>query len=181
MKNLTKAQLKIIYLVITLILAFILFLFLVFFPQRNKLSQIKNELDGTDAQINEITSFYQGQDLAATVTKISQQLSGALELLPSKEEIVIKYLSKNARKFEIDVKNMSLAEKKQFKDKVQGHVIQELPISMSLNCGYKALGEYLSTLRKDNSLLIKVRQLNIRGQGRPVLDVNMQISVYMTE
>jgi len=181
MKNFTNAQLKIIYLVLALFLAFILFLSIIFSPQRRKLNEIKKELIRTDAQINEITGLAQGQDLASAVRRIDQQLNKALELLPSKDELIIKYLSKNARKFEIDIKNMSLADKKQYKDKVEGYLIEELPITMSLSCGYKALGEYLNALSKDNTLLIKINQLIIRGQGRPALDVNMQLSVYMTE
>jgi len=181
MKNLTKAQLKIIYLVLILIVAFILFLFIIFFPQRRKLSEIKAEIARTDAQINEITSLSQGKDLAQVVRNIDKELDKAVELLPAKEELIIKYLSKNARKLEIDVKNMNLAEKKQLKDKVQGYVIEELPIVMSLSCGYKALGEYLNILKNDNVLLVKVKQLSIRSQKRPVLEVNMQISVFMAE
>lgn len=183
MINLTKGQQKIIYLLLILIVALILFLFLIFIPQKRRLSEIKSELRNTESQISDITQLTQGQDLSETVKKIDQQLANAISALPKNDELVIKYLSKNARKLEIDIKNMSLAGKINIDHKIAGYVIEELPITLSLSCNYKALSEYLKLLRQDSAILVKIKQVNIasKGQGRPALQVNLGLSAFLAE
>jgi len=52
---------------------------------------------------------------------------------------------------------------------------------MSLSGEYRAIGEYIDVLLNDFPNLVRVRQLNIqgKGEGRPILEADLQISVYL--
>jgi len=96
---------------------------------------------------------------------------------------VINYLSEAARKLRISIKSISLDNNKAEQTQVPGFTIIKLPISLKLNCEYKALGEYLHILRDNSPFLIRVEHLDISGQGEGVasLDVNLKLLGYLTK
>ena len=183
MKKLTKEQKRIIYLGAIILVAIILFWLIIYAPQSRRLRAIKNQLNDAEARIAEITQIAEGEDLSVVVRKYNEQLIGLQNKFPSSEEAVINFLSENARRLKIDVKNITMAANILLKDKIPGYEVEELPISMNLSCDYRSLGEYLSILRNDASILARIRQLGIRGEGegRPVLNVTLQISVYLSK
>ena len=183
MKNLSKEQKKIIYLAVILIGFLLLFLVFIYAPQSRRVKEIKNKLFFAENQITEINKITQGQDLAAAVGKLNQKLVRLVRRMPERQEVAMKFLTENARRLGIEVKNIVLLDKQIAANKAPGYIIGEVPIAMTLTADYKAIGEYLIALDEDESLLTRVRELDIKGdgEGQPKLDVSLQISAYLSE
>ena len=182
MKKLSKEQQKIIYISLGSIVFLLLFLFLVYLPQSRKLSLIKQSLSSTERQIVEITNITQGRDLFEVVSKLTKDLNVMALKLPIRQEVVMNYLSDNARKYGVDVKNIVLGEKRPIDDKIPGYSIAVMPISMVVVADFRSLGNYLNSLTNDYSLLIVLERVEIKGdgQGRTNLDANLKINAYFS-
>ncbi|MFH1441892.1 MAG: type 4a pilus biogenesis protein PilO [Candidatus Omnitrophota bacterium] len=183
MKKITKEQKKIIY--ISLILsAFTVFLWIfIITPQKNKLVSIRNRLSQAEAQITEIKQLTQGRDMAVVVTELNKKLVDALDKLPFRQEVVINYLSDNARNLGIEIKNINLSDKQSAVKTISGYAISEVPININLSGEYRAIGEYLNILRDDSVILIKIGKIDIkgRGEGYSYLDMSLEISAYFAK
>ncbi len=180
-KNLSVQQKKILYIAGIILLSLFLFSFLIFIPQRKKLADIKNKLQAAEAKIAEITSLTKNQDLGAAMKVLNQQFIDTSARLPPQEEMVLSFLAENSRKFKIEVKNISLAKGALLKDKVAAGNLEIMPVNMSLESDYRALGEFLNVLGSDKSILLRVKRLEIRskGAGNPQLEINLQLLAYL--
>lgn len=181
-KNLSREQKKIIYISAVGLVFLFSFLVFVYGPQSRKFAAIKRELSQTENQIKEIMSIVGGRDLPQAVRDLKTRLTNTASKLPSKEDVVISNLSENAKKLNLEVKNIIPANKQLLGNRITGYIIEELPISLSLVGDYRALGEYLNILRNNSPILIRVRQLEIKGkgEGRSDLDIALQISAYLS-
>jgi len=180
-KALTKEQQKIIYISFIVFVFFICFWVFIHGPQSRKLAVLKADLTRTESQITEISRLASGGDLAEAVKALKMSLDNAVGQLPSQDEVVIKNLLAGAKKLRIEVSNVSPAGIKSIEGGVSGFSISEFPISMRLSCDYRTLGEYLHMLRNNFPVLIKLRQLDIRGrgEGQMNLEINLQLSAYL--
>ncbi|MFA6349460.1 MAG: type 4a pilus biogenesis protein PilO [Candidatus Omnitrophota bacterium] len=183
MKQLTKQQQQIIYVAAGSVVFILLFWMLIFAPASRKLSQIKQKLSSTENQIADITKITQGKDLSEVVAKLNKDLVRFASKLPLRQEIVMNYLSDNARRSNIDVKNIVLSEKQVVKEGVAGLEIDETLISMALTGDFRSLGEFLNSLTHDDSILIVLKQLNISGtgEGRSKLDISLKVNAYLAK
>lgn len=183
LKKLTSEQKKIIY--ISVIMALFLFFFwaFVYNPQSKKFAAIKRELTETEQQIAQIMSIASGRNLADAVGELNKNLVQVTSMLPAEETTVISSLSQDARRLRIEVKNIIPSGRQVLENKVSGYVIEELPISMSLICEYRVLGEYLNILRNKFPVLVRVKQLYIKGKGEgtPNLDISLQLVTYLAK
>ncbi len=183
MKKISKEQKKIIY--ISLVLsAFTVFLWiLIFSPQKNTLVSIKGRLSQTEARIAEIKQLTQGRDMAVVVAELDKKLVDALNKLPSRQEVVISYLSDNASNLGIAIKNINLSDKQITMKKISNYIIAEVPISINLTGEYKAIGEYLNILRDDSVILSRIEKINIKckGEGTIYLDASLEINAYFAK
>lgn len=182
-KKLTQEQKKIIYLGIIILFSLFFFWFFIYAPQGKKLALIKNSLRQADTQIAQIHSIIAGRDLAQAVIELKTSLNESTGKLPSDEEGIIDSLSKNARKLNIEIKNIVPSGKRSLADKIPGYAIAELPISLNLVCEFKALGEYLHILSHKLPVLIHLRQLDIKGkgEGRTDLDIALSVLAYLSK
>lgn len=181
-RNLSKEQKKIIYIsAVTLVFLLVLWIF-VYRPQSRKFAGIKSELTQVESQIAEISRLSAGKDLAAAVVDLRMGLAKLSAKLPAEDQEVIYHLSENAKKLKIEVKNVTPAGRRLLENKVAGYDIEELPISMNLVAEFRVLGEYLNILRNNLGVLIRVRQLDIRGkgEGRADLDIALQLCAYLS-
>lgn len=183
MKRLSREQKKIFYVAFVVILFLFLFWSLVYSPQKRAFVNIKKKLISTEAEIAAIKAITQDKPFAEAVREMNNQLSRLVSKLPFREEEVIRALSELAKKLKIEVRNISLLDKQIIPDKISGYEVRELPISMKLSCEFRALGEYLKNLKSDDSILIRLRELNIdgEGEGHVNLNVNLQLSAYLSE
>ena len=179
--HLTKEQQKIIYISFVVFVFFICFWVFIHGPQSRKLNRLKADLARTEIQIAEISRLASGGDLAEAVRSLKMSLDNAMGQLPSQDEVVIKNLLEGAKKLRIEVNNVSPAGVRPIEGGAFGFSISELPISLRLSCDYRTLGEYLHSLRNDFPVLVKLRQLDIRGrgEGQMNLEINLQVSAYL--
>jgi len=179
--SLTKEQQKIIYTGLMVFAFFVCFWVLIYGPQSKRLSRLKSELARTEDQIAEISRLAPGGDLVGAVRALKIKLDSVTGQFPSQDEVVIRDILEGARRLKIDVDNVNPGEIKPIDTEVKGYVISEFPISMHLSCDYRTLGEYLYALRKDFPVLVKLKQLDIKGngEGRLNLDINLQILAYL--
>jgi type II secretory pathway component PulM len=181
MKELTKEQKKIISIAAIVLVFIVLFWSFVYLPQSRKLGAIKEELRNADAQIAEINRLTQGRDLTEVVTQLNKQLDKTDDILPAHEDTIVNFLSQSARSLGIDVKNMNVSERKVTDVYVAGRRVEELPVSMNIASDFKSIGEYLNILRDSSLVLVRVREIDIKGNGlgHPELNASLQITAYL--
>ena len=184
-KKLTREQIKIIYISAVALLIFFLFWILLYAPQTRKFASIKKEISVAESQIKDIEALIQGRELTEVARELSiefNKLSGMI-LSEEKDEEVIDNLSRDARKFNIEVRDIRPSSRQPFKYQVAGLNLVELPICMNLVCESRDLGSYLSDLRHDFPVLLKFRRIEIRsdGEGSHRLDVDLEISAYLSK
>lgn len=179
--HLTKEQQKIIYVSLVVFAFFACFWIFIYGPQSRRLAALKADLAQTEGQIAEISRLASGGDLVEAVKALKISLNDATSQIPGEDEVVIQNLLAVAKNLRIEVNNISPAGIKPVEGGVAGYNISELPISMRLSCDYRTLGEYLYMLRKDFPVLVKLRQLEIRGsgEGQINLEINLQLSAYL--
>lgn len=184
-RHLTKEDKKNIYASLAAVGFLGVFFVFIYAPQSRRFTEIKNKLKSAESQIVQITRITGGKELAQAVKDLDGQLraiSGKLLPLPDDQEIV-NVLSREAKKLKAEIKNIILTEEYPSGIKVPGYQIIELPVSMVLVCEYKALGNYLNVLRDNSHIFLRVKQLTIKGRAvdNPYLDVDLQLSAYLTQ
>ncbi|MBU1090370.1 MAG: hypothetical protein KKC42_00815 [Candidatus Omnitrophica bacterium] len=179
----TKEQKKILYIAVGVFVFMASFWVFIYIPQSRRLVSLKEELKNVQSQIEEINALAQGRELTEAAENFNRQFAKVSSFLISEDEDVISYLSEQARELKIAVSNISPGGRKPLDKQVVGYDIEELPISMNLICEYKQLGEYLDILKKSYSVLVSLRELNIKGkgEGRYFLDVGLKLSAYLAK
>jgi len=185
LKKLTKEQIKIIYISGVALGLLLLFWVLLYAPQARKFSTIKHEISVAESQIKDIEALIQGRELTEVARELSvefNKLSGMI-LSEEKDEEVIGNLSQDARKFNIEVRDIKPAPRVLLKYQVAGLNLIELPISMSLVSESRSLGKYLRDLRNDFPVLLRFRRIEIRSdcEGCHRLNVDLDISAYLSK
>lgn len=181
-ESLTREQKKIIYLG-AITFAFILFFWLgIYAPQARRFASIKKKLVEAEGQIAGIKGLAEGRDFALAISGLRARLTNASKALPSEDTVVIYGLSEAARKLNIQVKSITPSAKRLLEGRITGYDVEELPLSMSMVCEYRTLGEYLNILRNNFPVLIRVRQMDIqnRGEGQAGLEITLQIYAYLS-
>jgi Tfp pilus assembly protein PilO len=183
MINLTREQLKIIKIGIVVLVFLLGFWFFVYIPQSKKLTSIKRQLSYIESQISEINKLIENKELTEAVKKLKLELDKNISQLPSGEEDIIDVLSQKAKDLNIEVKDIIPSSSRILEDEVSGYKIEELSISMKFSCEYKVLGEYLDILKDNFPVLVRINSIDVkgRGEGKPVLDVSLQISTYLSK
>lgn len=183
MKKISRRQIKIIAAGLIVLVSFICFWVFIYSPQGKKLDSIKKELTFTESQIAEINKITQGKELSMAVEKLNNQLISISDFLPFNQEEVISNLSNKAREFKIEINSIVPQKKSLLEDKVKGYIIEQLPISMNMLCELRDLGRYLGALRDDFPYSVRVKNLEIKGQGegKPVLDISLEIIAYLSK
>ncbi len=185
LKKLTQEQIKIIYISAAALLILFLFWILLYAPQTRRFATIKKEISSAESQIKDIEALIQGRELTEVARELNikfNKLTGMI-LSEEKDEEVIDNLSQDARKFNIEVRDIRPSSRVLFKYQVAGLNLVELPISMSLICESRNLGRYLQALRHDFPILVKFRRIEIRSdcEGCHQLNVNLDISAYLSK
>ncbi|MFC1708654.1 type 4a pilus biogenesis protein PilO [Candidatus Omnitrophota bacterium] len=182
-KKITRRQTKLIVACFIVVAALICFWIFVYGPQSEKLRSVKKDLAFIESQITQIDSIIQGRELSGVVIDLNSQLISLVSFLPANQEEIISNLSNRARKFDIEIKSINPQVKVLLEEEVSGYDIQELPILVNLQCGFKNLGEFLNALRINFPVLVRVKSLNIKGQGegKPILDINLEILAYLSK
>ena len=183
MKRLTKAQKKILYIASIALSFLFIFWSFVYGPQSRKFSAIKKELNNTEAQIIDILKIAKGKELASDIVELRASLVEAAAKMPAQDEAVIYSLSENAKKLNLEVKNIFPSGRHLLEANISGFDIEEMPISIALSGEYRLIGEYVKRLRDNFPVLISVRGLEIKGKGeaQTYLEATLRLSAYLSK
>ena len=183
MQKITKRQIKLFAACFITVAAFLCFWVFGYGPQGENLGAAKQELSFAEGQIAQIKNIMQGKEPSGAVRDLNGQLISLISYFPENQEDIISSLSNRSRKFNIEIKSINPHKKVILEEKVSGYEIQEVPISMSLQCGFKNLGEFLNDLRTNFPALVRVKSLNLRGrgEGQPTLDINLELLAYLSK
>lgn len=179
----TKKQQKIIYSGIIVLVTILAILIFVYLPQKAKLEGIKKELKAVDGQIAQLNELSQGRELVEVVQELNAKFKEISDLLPRREEEVVRALSELARSIGIEIKNLVPSEKELLDVQVSGFVIERQKISLDLICNFKMLGEYLHALRDEFPFLVSFEELTVNGQGEGEyrLLIGLRLSAYLVK
>jgi len=182
LSRLSKEQKRIILAGVIALLVFILCGLLIYQPEVKRFSEIKAKLREIDNQISQILSVTEGKEFTRAIKDLNVDLLQATGKLPLTDQNIIYVISDMANKLKIDVKCLTRGSEKVFDDKILGCSIHELPIKLSFSCEYKTLGDFLTALREKSPVLIRLRQIDIKGNGfaQPNLEVTLQLCGYMS-
>ena len=175
MKALTKRQQKIIYSGVIVAVTIIVVLFFVYLPVKAKLEGIKKELADVESQIAALNELSHGRELADVVSEFTVQSKDMSDLLPSREEEVVRALSEKARNAGIVIQNIVPSEKIAFDKHIAGLEIEKQKISMDLVCNFRMLAEYLHMLRNEFPFLVSIEALTVEGQGEGKRDLLVSV------
>lgn len=181
-RNLTKEQRKIIYIAAILVVLFLLFTFFAYIPQAKKLAALGNNIVETDTQIEQIMSVAKGRDLANVVKELKVNLAKTLDKFPFGEDIVVAKLSEIAEdNIKLTVRGIAPSARQPLPEKIMGKSIDEVFITMDITGDYKAIGEFLDMVRGDFPVFLRIREIDISGQGegKSNLDCTIQFSAYL--
>ncbi|MCU0651871.1 MAG: hypothetical protein MUC39_02895 [Candidatus Omnitrophica bacterium] len=182
MKELTKEQKKIIYLALVIVASLFLFWVIIYIPQKRRLVDIKRKLSVTEAEIEQINRVAQGRPLAEAAKDLNLRLQQASTSFIESGDAV-KFLSETAKQFKIDIRNIDPGEETALSANIPGYTVKELPVAIEINCEYRALGDFLDSLRNNSPYLSNVRHLGIQsnGEANPILEVKLDVSLYLLE
>ena len=181
--QLTKEQKKIIGMGVGIVIFFVLFWSFIYLPCKREVTVMKEQLSLAQGQIRQINELIGENELVQVVTDLKTNFNSLKSKFPDRDEAIIGYLSQEARNLNIEIKNITISSKESVEHKISNFDMEKLYLSINLVCEFKDLGEYLNILRNESPVLVKVNTLDIngRGEGKPNLDVSLQISAYLSK
>ncbi len=183
MQKLTKEQKKIIYMASGVIGFLLIFWLFIYLPSSQKLKSIKKELNLAQAKIDQVNKLVGKKELASVAIDLTKKFNNLRNKLPKKDEVIISALSQEARKLKLEIKNIAILEKVPLGQTIAGSRVEQLSVSLELVAEFKALGEYLDSLRNDFPVLVTIDKLTIggRGEGKHSLDASLSLLAYMSK
>jgi Tfp pilus assembly protein PilO len=170
------------FVIISIIAAVFVFMY---WPQKRKADTLHDTIARLSKETIEIKSTAdEGQSLQEVMSFLEKQLGYLEQRFPPREEHIIKDISRLANEFGIEIVSISPKEKKAVEgfQKIEGNVCFELPITLNINCDFKALIDYLQELSVNSTPLITINQVSIAratGIGRSGLQINLDLSAYL--
>lgn len=181
LSRLVREQNRIVY--IGLVIFFILFClwFFVYLAEARRFNRVRSESALIESRIDEILSIARGKNLALAIQGLRVDLTNLRNKLATGDETVIYNLSEAAKKSRLEVRSINRGAKQLLENRIPGYVIEELLVSLNLSGQYKEIGEYLKTLRDDFPILLRVKQLEIKGkgEGQEDLEIGLQVGAYL--
>ena len=187
--EITKRQKKIFKIAGIVVSAFAVFIIFIYIPAEKKLARLKSEYLTIQAEINEFNkSIGEDKPLEEVILSLKNRLEALDKKFPEKEEVVFRELSTLAENLGIEVLSVRPEKKRVINEientpvSIEGCIIQEMPISMSLRTSYEMLGEFLKNLKEGSSSFIRVDSVRISKTGdnaSAILDVSLNLNTYL--
>ncbi len=187
----TEGQRKILAIAGIVLLAFVVFIWLIYIPQRNRFENLKRELRAMEAEIAEIKKSAYVTDDESMVKSLDALLRKFKVLharFPSKEEAILRDLPVYAERCGIEIKSMQPQKKRSVTDingravSIPGYAIEEMQIAITAMGRYKAFGEYVRLLKEEFSAVIKISKVQMTqgpAGAERTLGITMGITAYL--
>lgn len=188
MVTIAKRQKMILIFAGLFLLALAVFLIFIYFPANNRLSKLKQQYSAIELEISEFRkNISADKPLEQVIISLREKLKSMDKKFPRKEETIFKELSALAENMEINIASMK-PERKQIviqeadKPIIKDCVVQEMPISMSINTSYKKLGAFLKALKEEFPIFVNIEDVTLSksgGEGSSVLAVSLKLNTYL--
>jgi Tfp pilus assembly protein PilO len=187
--NISKNNTKIIAGISIVVLVSLVFC-LIYYPKLKEVRRLAKEFRTLTSNIRELYDAIGGKDkLTENIIKLRKSVSMLNEVFPSEKEMshIIKDISDKAERFKIDVISITPKELQVYRDnsgaelKVMDGCYKCMPVSMSIEARYQALGEFLMSLEVHKRPLMYISSMNIyKDEGiSPKLKIDIEMDVYV--
>lgn len=168
MKKLSLPQKNMLVLIFTVVCAFVVFCFFVYFPTWNSIIQIKENLSNVENQIREIEAMVgKSETIDESKSTLREMFTHLNSKFSQDEKESFKMISDFARKLNIGIISIRPTPRTPFLDTdnqkiiVEGKVCQKIGLSMEMRCSYKDLVEYIKALKESLPAVFAVERLKI--------------------
>jgi hypothetical protein len=188
-------QRKILIISVLVVLAFLVFVRLIYVPQKKRFEVLKKELQTMEAEIREIkknVGVTGDESMVRSLDVLLKRFKSLDEKFPSKEEALLRALPSYAQRYGIEIRSMQPQKKRAasaidgVEVAIAGYRVMEIQISIAAAGTYKSVGEYARALKEEFPALIKVNSLELSspapGRGKEaqkILNINMSITAYL--
>jgi Tfp pilus assembly protein PilO len=188
MEFLTQAQKKIMLISGGVLLAFLLFIFIVYTPSKNAVRSIKTELEGIDSQIQAVEVFLSSAgSMADGLERLKERDQYLIDKFPSREEAALQMLSGFAKKLNIEVISVAPGPKEDFlygnseKVEIEAKTCRRLLVVLEMKGSYKDLVKYIETIKESLPAYVVIERLKIlkNKEDLPKLMITVEMSLYL--
>lgn len=148
-----------------------LFLQFIYLPKANEVKKLRLEYKSTKAGIAELYSFIGGEEkLKDNLIKMRSYAAGLESAFPSGKEAsnIIKQLNAEARDSKVSVVSIKPGDLANYTDtkgsqvKISDYTCKSMPMNLSVEARYQALGDFLNKIELDRNPMISVRKIEMR-------------------
>ncbi len=148
-----------------------LFLQFVYLPKTGEVKKLNAEYRSTKNGIAELYNFIGGEEkLKDSLIKMRDYVEGLEGALPSEKEAsnIIKQLNEEARAIKVNVVSIKPGDLVNYTDikgsqlKVFNFVCKGMPMNLSVEARYQAIGDFLNKINIDRNPMISVRKIEMR-------------------
>lgn len=188
MVDLTQAQKKILLISGGVLLAFLIFIFVVYVPSKNAARSIKSELEGIDSQIQVVEVFLSSAgSMSGGLERLKERDQYLIDKFPPKEEAALQMLSGFAKKLNMEVASIVPQPKEDYvygnsgKVEIEGKTCQRIPVALEIKGSYKNLVEYIETIRGSLPAYVVIEKLKIVKNKEELskLKIVLDMSLYL--
>lgn len=148
-----------------------LFLQFIYLPKANEAKKLGVEYRNMKTGISELYNFIGGEEnLKDNLIKMRDYVAGLEKVFPSEKEAsnVIKQLNEEARGLNVNVVSVKPGDLVNHTDikgsqlKVFNSVCKGMPVHLSVEARYQAIGDFLNKINIDRKPMISVRKIEMR-------------------
>ena len=187
----TDEQRKILIIAGIIALAFVIFITLIYLPQKKRFENLKKELRAMETEIREVkraVGVTGDESMVKSLDALLKRFKTLNEKFPLKDEAILRELANYAHRCGIEVKTIQPQKKRAIANidgtevSIAGYSIEELNISILALGTYKNFGEYVRLLKKDFPALIRINSLQFTGsaqEGKNIVNIGMSVTAYV--
>ncbi|MCX5693466.1 MAG: type 4a pilus biogenesis protein PilO [Candidatus Omnitrophica bacterium] len=149
----------------------VLFLQFIYFPKVMEVKKLSRENKKTRSDIAELYNFIGGQEnLKDNIIKARNYAAILENALPSEKEAsnIIKQLNEEARDLKVSVISVkprdlsSCTDTQGLQLNISDHICKSMPINLSVEARYQALGDFLHKIEFDRNPMMRVNKVEMR-------------------
>ena len=166
------------------ILVFFMAWLFIYHPAKEKIEQLKTELDNLEDQIRQIeVRVGEGKTMGEGIKALEARLQQINTKFPEKEEEGLGLLSHYAQKQNVEILSIKSETKKRCAKagKVAGKSCYEVPVSLVMKGTYQGLVLYMEALKESLPAYITFDHLGInkRGAESSMLSIKLNFRLYI--
>jgi Tfp pilus assembly protein PilO len=168
-----------------------LFFYFMYFPKAKEVRSLTAEYKNIKGDLDELYAFIGGEEnLKDNIVKMRKDFARLEQAFPYEKEAsnIIKYVNTEAKRFNVNVRSLNPKDLYFFKDDtgnslmIEGCLCKCMPLSLTVEARYQALGEFLERLELAESPVISVESINAAKNEniKPLINARVEIVGYLS-